>query len=122
MSTIEYSDNIRNEYCVETAARRPLRRPVVVALSIRIRDMGNGVDRIEDASRIPFDEAIAGADGLGCEPLPQPTPARIKDAVVTALGAIGVTAPTFPEMLIEGYSKVATDRAIDFVAWMALFV
>lgn len=100
--------------------RRPLRQPVVVALSMRLRDMGNGVDRIESGARIPFDRAVAGADAPGCEPLPQPTPTRIKDAVLQVLGSVGISAPPSAELLIEGYLRPVCERSVDLVAWMAL--
>jgi hypothetical protein len=96
--------------------------PLVVALSFRLLDMGNGVDRVEGWSKVPFDEALAGANEAGVERLTQPTPPRVLDAVGQVLGALGIKAPAPPELLVEGYSKVISERVIDVVAWMALLV
>lgn len=110
----EYIAN-NNEDC--TAPSAP-----VVALSFRITDMGNGVDRIEYAKRVPFDDVCAGASLPDSEPLPRPVPPRILHATTHVLGALGIKAPAHPELLIEGYSRLASSHSIDVVAWLSLLV
>lgn len=114
----EQQPNTTHGLCDNT---RPLQQ-VVVALSFRLTDMGNGVDRIERATRISYEDALAGAEQDECEPLPVPTPPRLLDATVRALGVLGIKAPSQPELLIDGYSRLAASNAIDVVAWMALLL
>lgn len=118
--TFNDSERIAHDYL--DAQRIAPRVPLVVSVAFQLTDMGNGVDRIEHWSRVPFDEAVAGAREASVEPLDRPASARILDAVGQVLGAMGIKAPGFPGLAVEGYFRVVTPNSLDVVVWMALMV
>lgn len=120
MLSFDNSEPIQPEYFA--GERIAPRVPMVVCVSFQLTDMGNGVSRIEHWSHVPFDEALAGAKDLDVEALARPTPPQVLDAVGEVLGAMGIKAPGFPELLVEGYYRVVTPNSMDVVAWMALMV
>ena len=87
-----------------------------VAIRMVIRDMGNGVDRVEALEVIPFHVGVAEKDLQGREPLPLPHPPELMDMCEQAAIAMGV-AEEAKECVPDGFVRAIDERTMEFVVW-----
>lgn len=83
------------------------------AITLTIRHMGNGVDRIESTALLPICSAFEQRLMPDRHPLIFPIPPHIRDLIAMAIEALGVDVDA---SVIEGFSR-AVDDCIELVVW-----
>jgi hypothetical protein len=122
-NTPVYGSRIEERMVMNTIAVGRASSPGIIlranAFRLIIREMGNGVDRIDGAICLPRDEAVAGACLDGAERLPHPLRGRLLDLVLRGAGMIGVAAGDLARPLIGGYARPLADGRLEVTAWDA---
>lgn len=85
-----------------------------------VQDMGNGVDRLVDASLIPRREAIDERDHDGREKISHPYPKRINDMRFDAWRSLGVSTGLIPTFRCEGWVRAIDERTYEVVSYRVL--
>lgn len=89
------------------------------AFRLVVREMGNGVDRLDGAVFVSRSMATEDARADDAAPLPYPVTARVFDLLLCAAGVLGVPAGDLARPLVAGYARPLADGRLEVTAWDA---
>jgi len=92
------------------------------ARRVIVRNMGNGVDRVDGAVFYPVQDAIADGFAGGRSALLQPSPVRIMDLMGYVSSASLVPPHAEDWHLPIGFARVMCDGRMELTGWLALLV
>lgn len=90
------------------------------ALVMLIRDMGNGVDRLESSAVVPIAEALVMGGLAGWVPLPIENEPRFHDMAVAAFTLMGLAGALLGNYVAEGFARAVGDHHLEIVTWLSM--
>jgi hypothetical protein len=94
----------------------PVLSCALAALRIVVRDMGNGVDRVESSELVSIESARVECSLPDRHPLPFPYPERIRDICSTASLAAGRVLDCL-RCVPVGSVRPVDERSVEMVVW-----
>jgi hypothetical protein len=87
------------------------------ALRFVVRDMGNGVKRLENAYLVPIEQARIESELSDRTPLLFPHPDEVLDFAFEALRSIGVRPDLSPKRIRKLFARAIDDYTVEIVGW-----
>lgn len=87
------------------------------AVRFRVRDMTNGVTRVESPSLVLIDEARELSDSGEWAPMMFPHPKGMFDAGMVALEALGISAEAARQFVCEAIVRAVDEDVVEVVCW-----
>jgi hypothetical protein len=90
------------------------------ALLMLIRDMGNGVDRLESSTVVPMADAKFMGGLAGWVPLALDREPRLRDMVIAAFTLMGLAGALLGNYIAEGAARAVGDHQVEIVTWLSM--